>query len=84
CQLTVLCCSVSLWPGSDTHGMDGTTGTSSQPSQGLNIEDIELLQREELTLFSDVATRRGGMLAGTLGDRMLVLFGYPHTSDTDA
>lgn len=24
------------------------------------------------------------MLAGTLGDRMLVLFGYPHTSDTDA
>lgn len=83
-QLTVLCCSVSLWPGSDTHGMDGTTGTSSQPSQGLNIEDIELLQREELTLFSDVATRRGGMLAGTLGDRMLVLFGYPHTSDTDA
>ena len=83
-QLTVLCCSVSLWPGSDIHGMDSAARTAGQPSQGLNIEDIELLQREELTLFSDVATRRGGMLAGTLGDRMLVLFGYPHTSDTDA
>ncbi|REM67802.1 hypothetical protein DSI38_09225, partial [Mycobacterium tuberculosis] len=30
------------------------------------------------------ATRRGGLLAGTLGDRMIVLFGYPHASDTDA
>lgn len=72
-QLTVLCCSVSIWPG--------TVADGAQP---LNIEDIELLQREELALFAEAATRRGGMLAGTLGDRMIVLFGYPHTSDTDA
>lgn len=72
-QLTVLCCSVSIWPGAEVHG-----------TQPLHIEDIELLQREELALFAEAATRRGGMLAGTLGDRMIVLFGYPHTSDTDA
>ncbi|CAB5712558.1 Serine/threonine-protein kinase pknB [Delftia tsuruhatensis] len=77
-QLTVLCCSVSIWPGTDA---DGTT---QRPPHPLDIEGIALLQREELALFADTATRRGGMLAGTLGDRMIVLFGYPHSSDTDA
>jgi TOMM system kinase/cyclase fusion protein len=78
-QLTVLCCSVSLWPGSDADD-----GGIPHPAGPLDIEGIELLQRQELNLFADAATRRGGMLAGTLGDRMLVLFGYPHASDTDA
>ncbi len=74
-QLTVLCCSVSLWPGPEAAGPG---------ARALDIEDIELLQREEMALFAEAATRRGGLLAGTLGDRMIVLFGYPHTSDTDA
>ncbi|UVH59185.1 TOMM system kinase/cyclase fusion protein [Variovorax paradoxus] len=77
-QLTVLCCSVSVWPdaGADEEGID-----DALPS---DIENLELLQRNELTLFAETATRRGGLLAGTLGDRMIVLFGYPHASDTDA
>lgn len=77
-QLTVLCCSVSVWPdaGADDDGAD-----DALPS---DIENLELLQRNELALFADTATRRGGLLAGTLGDRMIVLFGYPHASDTDA
>jgi len=72
-QVTVLCCSVSIWPPADEHGMLTS-----------DIEDLELLQRQEFSLFADTATRRGGLLAGTLGERMLVLFGYPRTSDADA
>ncbi|EJL75715.1 TOMM system kinase/cyclase fusion protein [Variovorax sp. Varisp85] len=75
-QLTVLCCSVSVWPDADAEGAD-----DALPS---DIEKLELLQRNELSLFAETATRRGGLLAGTLGDRMIVLFGYPHASDTDA
>jgi TOMM system kinase/cyclase fusion protein len=74
-QLTVLCCSVSVWPGE---------ASATPVARPLNIEDIELLQREELALFAEAATRRGGVLGGTLGDRMIVLFGYPRASDTDA
>lgn len=77
-QLTVLCCSVAVWPDvSESEEGEG----ASLPS---DIENLELLQREELGRFSEAATRRGGLLAGTLGDRMIVLFGYPHASDTDA
>ncbi len=77
-QLTVLCCSVAVWP----HTVEGEEGEDAAlPS---DIENLELLQREELGRFSEAATRRGGLLAGTLGDRMIVLFGYPHASDTDA
>jgi len=76
-QLTVLCCSVSVWP-------DAADDESADEALPSNIENLELLQRNELALFSETATRRGGLLAGTLGDRMIVLFGYPHASDTDA
>lgn len=74
-QLTVLCCSVAVWPQAEPEG---------EARAAADIEDLELLQREALALFSEAATRRGGLLAGTLGDRMIVLFGYPHASDTDA
>lgn len=77
-QLTVLCCSVAVWPeAGENEAGDGASVSS-------DIENLELLQREELGCFSEAATRRGGLLAGTLGDRMIVLFGYPHASDTDA
>jgi TOMM system kinase/cyclase fusion protein len=78
-QLTVLCCSVAVWPDAGESEEEGEG--ASLPS---DIENLELLQREELGRFSEAATRRGGLLAGTLGDRMIVLFGYPHASDTDA
>lgn len=77
-QLTVLCCSVAVWPDA---GESEEAQDTARPSE---IENLELLQRDELARFSEAATRRGGLLAGTLGDRMIVLFGYPHASDTDA
>jgi TOMM system kinase/cyclase fusion protein len=72
-QVTVVCCSVTVWPlGTDD---------ASEPA---DVEQLELAQREEFSAFSDAAVRRGGMLAGSLGDRMVVLFGYPYACDTDA
>jgi TOMM system kinase/cyclase fusion protein len=68
-QITVLCCSVGVWP--------------MTPGEPADVEAIELAQRETLSLFNDAATRRGGMLAGTLGGRILVVFGYPYACDTD-
>ncbi|MFT3856940.1 MAG: TOMM system kinase/cyclase fusion protein [Aquabacterium sp.] len=69
-MVTVLSCGVTVWPGAGPQAMDP--------------EELELLQRQTFDQFCDAATRRGGLLAGKLGDRMLVLFGYPHISDTDA
>ena len=80
-QLTVLCCSVAVWPDAG-EGEDGEDTEGAVPAS--DIEKLELLQREEFGQFADVATRRGGLLAGMLGDRMIVIFGYPHASDTDA
>ncbi|MET3440308.1 TOMM system kinase/cyclase fusion protein [Variovorax paradoxus] len=80
-QLTVLCCSVAVWPDAGEGDEGEGSGGAAPPS---DIENLELLQREELGRFFEAATRRGGKLAGTLGDRMIVLFGYPHASDTDA
>lgn len=72
-QLTVVCCSVTVWP----LGL-------ADPSGPDPVEQLELAQREEFGVFGDAAVRRGGMLAGTLGDRMVLLFGYPYACDTDA
>lgn len=73
-QLTVVCCSVTVWP---RHGADD----ACEPA---DVEQLELAQREESSVFNDTAVRRGGMLAGALGDRMVILFGYPYACDTDA
>jgi TOMM system kinase/cyclase fusion protein len=69
-QVTVLCCSVGVWP-------EGPGGPA-------DVEAIEVAQKEALSLFNDAATRRGGQLAGTLGGHMIVIFGYPYACDTDA
>jgi TOMM system kinase/cyclase fusion protein len=71
-QVTLLCCSVTVWPAVEVDA-DG-------PAE---LEALELAQREEFSAFADAAVQRGGMLAGTLGDRMLIVFGYPHTCDSD-
>ena len=72
-QITVVCCSVSVMPRlSDTQVKDS------------DIEVLEILQQEHFNRSRDIATQFGGKLAGCLGNRMLVYFGYPHVSDTDA
>ncbi len=72
-QITVLCCSVSLMPSSN-----------NDETKDSEIEALEILQQDQFNQCRDIATRFGGELAGCLADRMLVYFGYPHASDTDA
>ncbi len=72
-QITVLCCSVNLMPD-----LNHTEVKESE------LEALEILQQDQFNQCRDIATRFGGELAGCLADRMLVYFGYPHSSDTDA
>lgn len=68
-QLTVLCCSLSV-----------AATTADAPEW----EALDALQQDQLNLCSDTATRFGGHVVDTLGDRLMVYFGHPHATDTDA
>lgn len=68
-QITVLCIKISLQAG------EGSV---------LDLETLETLQKDQLNLCKDTASRFGGHIAGSLADNVVVYFGYPQTSDTDA
>ncbi|OUS24196.1 TOMM system kinase/cyclase fusion protein [Gammaproteobacteria bacterium 45_16_T64] len=67
-QLTVLCCSVGLFPRGDTSH---------------DVEVMESLQRDQISLYSDVISSFGGYVAGVFADRIMVYWGYPYAGDTD-
>ncbi|MBT0569635.1 protein kinase [Curvibacter sp. CHRR-16] len=60
-QVTALCCTLSV--RSATEGMD--------------VEIVEQLLQDEYFLFCAEAQRHKGFFLGALGDRFVVLFGYP-------
>jgi TOMM system kinase/cyclase fusion protein len=68
-QMTALCCSLFLASTTDT-----------EPE----LEALEALQRDQLNLCSDTASRYGGHLAGSLGDSLMFYYGYPYVTDNDA
>lgn len=47
-------------------------------------EVLDTLLRDQLNLCTDTVTGLGGFVAGSFAGTMLVYFGYPQTSDTDA
>ena len=49
-----------------------------------DIEILEPIQRDQLNQASDVIIRYGGYVVGSLANTMMVYFGYPIVSDTDA
>lgn len=59
---------------------------SVQAGAGQNSDQdlLEALQRDQLSLCSDIVQRYGGYVAGQLGDCMLFYFGYPHPDASDA
>ncbi len=69
-QITVLCCSLGLMP----------VGDATEP----NFEAIDALQRDLLSLCSDTGARYGAFTAGSLGDTVMMFFGYPQAGDNDA
>lgn len=50
----------------------------------LDLETLDAIQKDQLNLCKDTAIRFGGTIAGTLTDNLLIYFGYPCVSDTDA
>ncbi|MEM0999086.1 MAG: TOMM system kinase/cyclase fusion protein [Bacteroidota bacterium] len=68
-QITVLCVKLSI----------GTTADSV-----LDLEALDAIQQDQLNLCRDTGIRFGGHVAGGLGDNVVIYFGYPLVSDTDA
>ena len=69
-QLTALCYSLTVMP--------------LHYSDAIELETLDTLQRAHQSLFTDIASKYGGYLAGSLGDRVMLYFGYPEPSDTAA
>lgn len=69
-QITVLCCSLGLMPVSD----------AAEP----DFEALDALQRDLLSLCTDTGAKYGGYAAGSLGDSVMMFFGYPQAGDSDA
>ncbi len=68
-QLTVLCCSLSV-----------SSLSHSEP----DLELLDAQQRDQLSLILDTGIRFGAHHAASLGDTVLLYFGYPEVSDNDA
>ena len=68
-QINALCCSLGLM-----------SVTEEDP----DLEALDALQRNLLSLCTDIGAKYGGYAAGALGDCMMMFFGYPQAGDNDA
>lgn len=68
-QISVLCVQLSL---ATTHRCT------------LDEETLDTMQEDQLSIATDMATRYGGYIAGTVADTLTVYFGYPQKSENDA
>ena len=50
----------------------------------LDEEVLDTLQEDQMALTTEIATRYGGYLAGSVADTITVYFGYPQKSENDA
>ncbi|MEL6538820.1 MAG: protein kinase, partial [Bacteroidota bacterium] len=50
----------------------------------LDEEVLDTLQEDQMALTTELATRYGGYLAGSVADTITVYFGYPQKSENDA
>ena len=68
-QITVLCVQLSL---------------ALTDSCDLDDETLDTIQEDQLALTTDIASRYGGYLAGSVANTITVYFGYPQKSENDA
>lgn len=68
-QATIFCCSLNA---------------TSAGARELDVETLDAVQRDQLSLCTDVISRFGGRVLGRIGDRLLAVFGVPEVSDSDA
>ncbi|MFT3768215.1 MAG: TOMM system kinase/cyclase fusion protein [Minicystis sp.] len=66
--LTVVCCAL----------------TAAGPNlEAADVEEIDEVLGEEQSALAEIATRHRGRVAGTVGERVLVLFGHPVAEEDD-
>jgi TOMM system kinase/cyclase fusion protein len=68
-QVTVLCCSL---------------GFSSLDGRALDVEELDRSVLVERALCEQVAAHNGGRVASVLGDRLLIVFGFPQAREDTA
>jgi TOMM system kinase/cyclase fusion protein len=68
-QVTIVSCRLVRWP--------------AEPA-ALDVEEREELMRAQQALLAEIGAREGGRVAGSLGDRILLHFGFPHAREDDA
>ncbi|MDC0683502.1 protein kinase domain-containing protein [Sorangium atrum] len=68
-QLTAVCC---------------TIGVLADAPQALDVERADELLRAQLARCAEIACRYRGHVAATLGDQLLIYFGYPRAEEDDA
>lgn len=68
-QMTVLACTLNV---------------HAQAQSDIDLDALEALQHDQLSLCTDTANRYGGHLAGALGNGLMFYFGYPHVAEDDA
>lgn len=67
-QITVLACNLGMLVDEEAQ---------------YDLKELDLMHLEQLDGCLDIGTRHGGYHAGTLGDSILLYFGYPYASDND-
>ncbi|SFD26401.1 TOMM system kinase/cyclase fusion protein [Chitinophaga sp. CF118] len=50
----------------------------------IDEETLEEIQRDQINTCTDIALRFGGYVKGIFADHIMIYFGYPHISDSDA
>jgi class 3 adenylate cyclase/tetratricopeptide (TPR) repeat protein len=68
-QLTLVCCRLTM------RSLDGTA---------IDLEDFDQLLHIQHARCAELAARNDGQTASVLGDRMLLVFGYPQAREDDA
>ncbi len=68
-QLTVMCCSLVV---------------AAEQGAAIDLEALDAIQSDQMQLSAQTATRYGGHVSGTMGEQLMIFFGYPYVSDNDA
>jgi TOMM system kinase/cyclase fusion protein len=68
-QVTVVCCSL---------------GFSSTDGSALDVEELDRSVLGQHALCEQIATQHGGRIASVLGDRLLIVFGFPQAREDTA
>jgi len=68
-QLTLVCCRLTV---------------ASLAGTAVDLEELDQVLHAEHAVCAEIAARNNGQVAGVMGDRVLLVFGYPQAQEDDA